>query len=193
MVDTGAVPSTDASMPGGPVAVLMATTVELEQFVADAGWDQPARLFALASTAALAQAEPALAEALGLDPDDADGLTPVEQDSFPAGDGLDEALARIAWPTDVVGAAVVVERIVLPPGAEQSLGDTTDPDGLAAAAVAHPQAREVRMAVSVLRDGVRMCTLRVRGADPAMPDGDAVVSGADLVPGLAEALAATFG
>jgi hypothetical protein len=180
-------------MPAGRAAVLTAATVELEQFVADAGWDQPARLFALASTAALAQAEPALAEALGLDPDDADGLTPVEQDSFPAEDGLDEALARIAWPNDVVGAAVVVERLVLPPEAEASLHDTTDPEALAEAAAAHPEAREVRMAVSVMRDGTRICTLRVRGADPSMPDGDAVVSGPDLVPGLAEALAATFG
>jgi hypothetical protein len=41
--------------------------------------------------------------------------------------------------------------------------------------------------VAVARDGARMCALRVRG------DGDeAVRTGPDLVPGLADAIAATF-
>lgn len=190
--DTGHVPDSATPPHDAGTTALTALTVELEAHVAADGWDQPPRLFALARTTALVAAEPELAAALGLDTDDPDGLTPVEQDSFPIPEGLEPALAQIGWPDEVAGAALVVERLVLPPGAEESLPDDVDEQTLAGAAAAHPQAREVRMAVSVLRDGPRMCTLRVRGADPSMPDGDAVVSGADLVPGLVAALAATL-
>jgi hypothetical protein len=52
----------------------------------------------------------------------------------------------------------------------------------------HPQRQEMRMAVGVLRDGARECALRLRSHDVD----DAVLSGAELVPGLTAALAGTL-
>src|SRR3954454_19058197 len=66
---------------------LVAVLLEVERHVGSAGWDQPARLFALVSTARLITAEPALADRLGrpsatlaAGPDD--HLTAVEQEHF---------------------------------------------------------------------------------------------------------------
>ena len=42
-------------------------TVDLEKHVAEAGWDQPPRLFALVETVDLLRREPHLATELGLD------------------------------------------------------------------------------------------------------------------------------
>ncbi|RJK98093.1 PPA1309 family protein [Vallicoccus soli] len=166
---------------------LTRAVVELEQHVAAGGWDQPVRLFALVPTAELLAAQPDLADQLGgdallLDPGH---LTPVEQE-VPAHDGLEELLAGIVWPPEVAGTAVAVERLVLPPDAEGALPD--DPAAAAAFAAGHPGRQEVRLAVGVLRDGSRECAVRLRSADR---DQD-VRSGADLVPGLARALAATL-
>ena len=52
-------------------------------------------------------------------------LTPIEQDEIPAGKPLDEFLGTIAWPDAVVGCALTVERLMLPPSAEASV-----PEGL---------------------------------------------------------------
>ena len=51
----------------------------------------------------------------------------------------------------------------------------------------HPERREARLAVAVLRDGSRACTIRLRG-----PDEDDLLVGPDLAPALADALAATL-
>ena len=51
----------------------------------------------------------------------------------------------------------------------------------------HPERREARLAVAVLRDGSRACTVRLRG-----PDEDELLVGPDLAPALADALAATL-
>ena len=53
------------------------------------------------------------------------GLTPIEQEEIPAGKPLDEFLGTIAWPDAVVGCALTVERLMLPPSAEASV-----PEGL---------------------------------------------------------------
>lgn len=168
---------------------LTPVVLEVERHVAEGGWDQPPRLFALAQTAALVAREPALAAALGLTPDDT-GWTPVEQEEFPADRPVDEVLAQLAWPDDVVGCALVLERIMLPPGAEDALPSGPDvPVGvLAEAAAAHPERQDVRLAVAVLRDGTRMAAIRVRTHDRD----DSVLTGPDLVPALAHALAATL-
>jgi hypothetical protein len=71
---------------------------------------------------------------------------------------------------------------VLPPSAEQ---DDLDVDAVAA----HPDAREVRMVVGVVRDGTRECVLRLRGAEGSEDDR---LSGPDLAPALADALLATL-
>ena len=169
--------------------LLTPVVLEIERHVAEGGWDQPPRLFALAATSDLVAREPALATALGLTPDD-EGWTPVEQEEFPADRPLDDILATLAWPPDVVGCALVLERIMLPPGAEESLpaGGDVSQEALAAAAAAHPGRQDVRMAVAVLRDGSRMAALRLREHDRD----EAVLTGPDLVPRLTEALAATL-
>ena len=103
---------------------LVSVVREVEAHAARSGWDQPAQLFALVETADLLQREPQLAELLGVEADDG-GLTPVEQE--PVEGELEELLAEIQWPGEVSGCAAVVERLVLPPEADQDIPD--DPCG----------------------------------------------------------------
>jgi hypothetical protein len=168
----------------GPLVDAMA---EVDRHLAEGGWDQPVRLYAMVRTADLLASEPALADSLGLRaPPAADALTAVEQDPVPDGVALDEWLAGIAWPDEVLGCALSQEVLTLPPSVEADL----PPDGDAVAwAASHPLRREVRMLVGVLRDGSRHAMLRVRSNDGSEDD---VVRGPDLVPLLAEALAATL-
>lgn len=166
---------------------LTRAVIELEQHVAETGWDQPPRLFALVDTVALADAEPALAASLGIGEPGSQSapLTSIEQEGLSADEPLDELLARITWPEAVLGAAVVLERLMLPPTAEDELPETGDIDAWAAA---RADREEVRIAVAVTRDGDRDTALRLRSRDTD----DAVLSGADLVPNLARALAETL-
>src|SRR5918993_3982634 len=144
-----------------PAGGLAPALVEIEEHVADAGWDQPPRLFALAESTDLAVREPALATRLGLD--GSPGLTPVEQDGVPADRPLDDVLAGIVWPDGVVGAVVVVERIVLPPEAEDEL--PAEDAAAVSYAAEHPARTDVRLVAGVLRSGQRAAALRVRGHD----------------------------
>lgn len=160
---------------------------EVERYVATDGWDQNPRMFALARTRDLVALEPELAEVLGAEGEDPESLTPIEQELVDAERPLDELLATTMWPDEVAGAALVLERLMLPPSAEESLVDD-DPEALEAAAAAHPDREDVRMAVVVTRDGRRMCALRLRSHDVD----DEVLVGDTLVPRLADALAATF-
>jgi hypothetical protein len=178
-----------AAMTPASSARLTRAVVEVEQYVAGGGWDQPPRLYALVETAELLAREPALAARLG--PSSLPGeLTPVEQEDLPRHATLEELLAGITWPAEVAGAALVVERVMLPPQAEAELAEAGgDPDrDLVEWVARHPQRQEVRLAVGVLRSGARECALRLRSHD----SDDAVMSGPDLVPGLAEALAGTL-
>ena len=176
---------------GAPLAAnpLTRAVLEIDEYVSGLGWDQPARLFALVDTARLRAQEPALASQLCLEEaQESSGLTPIEQEEIPAGKPLDEFLGTIAWPDAVVGCALTVERLMLPPSAEASV-----PQGLGEAKLAkwvaeHPDRQEVRMTVAVLRDGTRESALRLREKDSPTE----VLTGGDLVPGLAEALSATF-
>ncbi|MEV5004474.1 PPA1309 family protein [Streptomyces sp. NPDC093064] len=168
---------------------LTRAVLEIDEYASGLGWDQPARLFALVDTARLRTQEPALAAQLGLeDEQETSGLTPVEQDEVPADRPLDEFLATIAWPDAVAGCALTVERLMLPPSAEAQVPQGLDGPKLAKWVAVHPERQEVRMTVAVLRDGARESALRLREKDSATE----VLTGADLVPGLAEALAATF-
>ena len=79
--------------------VLRAAAQEIEAHAAEAGWDQPARLYALVPTSDLVAREPALAAAMGLSETDAAGsLTPVEQDDVPVDRSLESVLETIMWP-----------------------------------------------------------------------------------------------
>ncbi|WP_338101202.1 PPA1309 family protein [Serinicoccus marinus] len=75
-------PTTETSSPDqahpGP---LLRAAVDVEKHVAQAGWDQPPRLFALVRTSLLRDREPALATQLRT-PDD-EGYTAVEQERLP--------------------------------------------------------------------------------------------------------------
>lgn len=149
---------------------------EIEAHADASGWDQSPRIYALVPTDELLAREPALATTLGVDTGTAPGtLTPVE-DQLDADTALEEALPRLMWPREVVGCAVVVERLVLPPEAEEDV--PTDPTAAGDFAAAHPLRQEVRIAAGVLRDGRQHCALRIRSGatDP--------LQGSDLVPSL---------
>jgi len=165
-----------------PAESLVDVLAEIERHVGGTGWDQPPRLYALVDTGDLVAREPALARQLGLDdPGGLQPLTPVEQDSLPPGpDGsteLGDVLAVVAWPEEVLGAALALE-VMWGRGEEEpvSAGDA---------------AGEGRLAVAVLRDGSRAAVLRVRPRDGEEGEGD-LLSGADLATGLADALAETL-
>ncbi|MFF2131743.1 PPA1309 family protein [Streptomyces olivochromogenes] len=168
---------------------LTRAVLEIDEYASGLGWDQPARLFALVDTARLRAQEPGLAAQLGLqDEPETTGLTPIEQDEIPADKPLDEFLGTIAWPDAVVGCALTVERLMLPPSAEASVPEGLSDKKLAKWVAEHPDRQEVRMTVAVLRDGTRDSALRLREKDAPTE----VLTGAGLVPGLAEALSATF-
>lgn len=181
-------PSTPA--PGTPMAAspLTRAVLEIDEYTSGLGWDKPARLFALVDTAKLRKQEPGLARQLGIEATQVAGYTPIEQEEIPRGKALDEFLGTIAWPDSVTGCALTVERLMLPPSAEASV-----PEGLKGAQLTkwvagHPDRQEVRMTVAVLRGGARESAIRLREKDSP----NEVLTGPDLVPGLAEALAATF-
>jgi len=168
---------------------LTRAVLEIDEYVSGLGWDQPARLFALVDTARLRREEPRLAAQLGLDDaPETPGLTPIEQDEVPAAQPLDEFLATIAWPAAVTGCALTVERLMLPPSAEAQVPSDLNEAKLAKWVAAHPDRQEVRMTVAVLRDGTRDSAVRLREKDTPTE----VLTGGALVPGLAEALSATF-
>jgi hypothetical protein len=162
---------------------LLDATLDIERHVNSDGWDQPTLLFALVPTVRIRAEQPELAAQLGV-VEAGPALTTFEQEPPPSDQPLDEFLAGIEWPDQIAGAAIVVERIVLPPEAEAALADRPDST---ARAREHPEARDMRIVVAVGRDGQTMCAVRARGADD-----DSVLTGPDLVPALAEALAATF-
>lgn len=160
--------------------------IETERYVAASGWDQPPRLFALVPTAELRRLEPHLAGELG-GPDLLPGaLSAIEQDGLPLTSDVASLLARIAWPDTVIGTALAVERIVVPPEAERDL--PADPAAALDELAAHPERADVRLLVAVLRDGPAICLLRQRRHDRD----DRVAIGPDLAPGLVAALRATL-
>jgi hypothetical protein len=161
------------SAEAGPDEGLSRAVLEIERHAAEAGWDQPARLFALVETARLAEREPHLADTLG----DA-VLTPIEQEGLAAGHALEEQLAGITWPETVLGCAALVERVVLPPDVEAQLPDEAGP--AATFAAAHPDRQEVRIVAAATRTGASYCALRLRAHD----EDASVLTGPDLVPGL---------
>lgn len=165
-----------------PLAV---AALETERHVAVSGWDQNPRIFALVDTAELAAAEPGLV--LDGAADRAPGaLTAIEQEDLPRTSSLESLLGRIAWPDTVHGAALAVERVVLPPGAERDLPE--DPDEAVDALAKHPQRQDVRLLVAVHRDGRAVCLLRQRANDRD----DRVAVGEDIAPGLVHALRTTL-
>lgn len=173
--------------PDAQLTALKAAVREIEGYAAEAGWDQPARLFALVPTADLLAREPGLAQALGVGPDaSTDALTPVEQEPLPADRPLEDVLAEIMWPAEVHGVAAVVERLVLPPSADDAV--PADPEAAQAFAAEHPDREEVRIVAAAVRGGTTYCALRLRSRDDALD----VLESPDLVPALLELLSGTL-
>jgi hypothetical protein len=194
MDNTQPTPSGAGQMATSP---LTRAVLEIDSYVAGLGWDRPARLFALVDTAQLRSQEPALADRIGLDEQQhaeplGGSFTPIEQEELPAGTALDEFLATIAWPESVAGCALSVERLMLPPTAEESVPEELQREENAAEltrwVAEHPERQEVRLTVAALRGGQRESAIRLRAKDSDTE----VLTGRDLVPGLAAALAATF-
>jgi hypothetical protein len=165
--------------------------VELERHVAADGWDAPIRIFALVRTAGALERDPSLGQRLPADvveaaAADPDHLTAVEQEGLPEADTLHDLLGRLAWPDSVDGAAVVVERSVIPPEVEAQL--PKDENEALAWLQAHPERRDVRLAAATLRGGEHSCALRARDHDAD----NQVAVGPELAPGLVAAVAATL-
>ncbi|WP_199904982.1 PPA1309 family protein [Nocardioides sediminis] len=176
---------TETSIPQDPA--LAAAVLEIENHIAELGWDQPARLYALVETARIVAQEPDLAAQMGLDAASAEGsFTPVEQEALPPQQALEVTLESIAWPGDVAGCAAVVERLVLPPEVDAEIPE--DPGEAERFAREHPLRQEVRIVAGATRAGATYCALRLRAHD----DDQSVVDGTELVPGLLDLLRSTL-
>ncbi|HLS25790.1 MAG TPA: PPA1309 family protein [Beutenbergiaceae bacterium] len=170
---------------------LAAAVTELERHAAAGGWDGPVGVYALVRTRSALESNPSVATELGPEvvaaaEEDPEHLTSVEQDGLPEAANLEELLAQLAWPDTVDGAAIVVERVVVPPEAEQDMPE--DPDRAVDYLMSHPDRQDVRVAAGVLRTGESWCALRSRAHD----SDDAVAGAPEAVPGLVHALKATF-
>lgn len=171
-------------MPDSPIRQV---TLEIEAHVAEGGWDQPPRLYALVPTDEVLEQEPGMAAELGVDPQQAAGtFTPIEQDELPVDQPLEALLEEIMWPPQVIGCAAVLERVMLPPQAETEI--PSDPEDAESYAASHPDRQEVRIAAAVTRDGQVHCAVRSYSSGE---DRD-VLEGPDLVPALVELLSQTL-
>lgn len=155
---------------------LQAAVLETERHVGADGWGQSARPFALLRSADLLAVLPddspvvgSLADAVA---DSPEHLTPVELDAR-SGTAA-EVLARIAWPGESRGGALVLEH--------DAIGVSADP-GPEGERAAEP----ARLAVGVLWDGPAWCVVRfadgsLNGGDALVPDliGQVRASGAEL-------------
>lgn len=165
--------------------------IEVERHVAAGGWDGPVGVFALVLTNEALAANPALADDLGPEITESAQVDPhhvlsIEQDGLPEAADLSELIAQISWPDTVHGAALVIERVTLPPSAEAQL--PADPAAQEEFLLNHPDREDVRLAVAVLRSGENWCAVRSRRHD----SDDAVAQGADIAPELIAALESTF-
>ncbi len=113
-------------------------------------------------------------------------LTAIEQEQVAPDTPLESLLETIVWPPSVDGCAAVVERLVLPPSADEELPG--EADAATAYAQEHPERQEVRIVAAATRGGSTYCALRLRAHD----DDLSVVGGIDLVPGLLELLVTTL-
>lgn len=164
----------------GQDSAVRQAALEVEGHVGEAGWDQPPRLFALVLTSDVLAAQPDLADQLG-----EVGLhTPVEQE-LPPGREVEELLPEIGWPDDVLGCAVVMERLTLPAGAEAEV--PADPTAAIEFAAQHPDRQEMRIVAAVLRDGTAHAAVR-----PRVPADSPLIEGPALLPGLVELLTQTL-
>lgn len=164
---------------------LRKVVTEIEKGAARLGWDRPPAIYALVYTEELLAA-PDLPEDIASQLRESwDGtathLSAIAQDPLPE-DNLEEILPELAWPDTVAGAAVAVERAILPPEAEDQV--PADPEQAAEFVAAHPDHTDVRLTVGVLRTGQSWCAIRTQPFD----SDDRVGMGENLVPALVDLL-----
>ena len=176
-----------------PDSVLERAVVDIEAHVQETGWDRPPMLFALVRAERFLADDPDTARQFGLDEADPDFLAPIEQEELPD-QPLDEVLAGIEWPEAVAGCAIAQEIVILPPSVEAEFADD---DAAAELAASHPERREARLVVGVLRDGSSSALIRMRDDDPAgdpeSPAAGELLTGPNLAPNMVAALLATLG
>lgn len=180
-------PSPTSDLPSEPTTEPLARcALETERHVAQGGWDQPPRLFALVETAELVAAEPSLRDSMDVTDVLPGALTAIEQEGVARTSDVESLLGRLAWPETVHGAAIALERVVVPAGAERDL--PADPAAATEQLAQHPDREDIRLLVAVHRDGRAICLLRQRSND----SDDRVATGEDIAPGLVHALRATL-
>jgi hypothetical protein len=174
--------------------VLERAVVDIEAHAQEGGWDRPPMLFALVRADRFLADDPATARQFGLEEADPGFLAPIEQEELPD-QPLDEVLGSIAWPDAVAGCAIVQEIVILPPSVEAEISD--DDEAASDFAASHPERREARLVVGVLRDGSNSALIRMRDADPAgdpdSPGAGELLTGPNLAPNMVAALLSTLG
>ncbi len=175
----------NSPLPTSRQIALANVIVDIERTAARAGWDQAPALYALVPTAELLN-QPGLpaqiAEQIRAGWDgSADHLSAIIQEDL-AKDDLEDILGHLGWPDQVLGAALSVERVIVPPEVEAQA--PADPEEALTFITNHPQRSDVRLAVGALRTGESWCALRTRAFDAD----DKVGQGARLVPNLVDAL-----
>ncbi|MDO5080873.1 PPA1309 family protein [Buchananella hordeovulneris] len=180
-----------AALPSARQIALVHAVTEIEQHVAQLGWDRSISVFALVQSAALLATSPELDAEMAAQlrtqlENNPEHLTAIAQETADLGDDLGAVLAQLAWPPTVAGMAVTAERLVLPPQVEQDA--PSEPTAREEFLLSHPQRQDVRLAVGVLRTGESWCAVRARAHD----SDDAVGGGTELAPDLVAAALATF-
>lgn len=175
--------------PSATHVALANVVVDIERAASRAGWDHAPSLYALVPTKELLESgtfPPEISEQLRVGWDgSAHHLSAIIQEDFQAED-LEDVLGHLAWPEQVHGAALTIERVVVPPHVEDAA--PADPDEALAFVQNHPERSEVRLAVGALRTGETWCAVRSRNHD----SDDKVGQGSQIVPSLAEALLASL-
>jgi len=113
---------------------------------------------------------------------DGSAVTSYAQEALPDG-ALDDVLAQIAWPDNVVGCAVSQEIVVLPPSAEAGCPTTRS-----------RRAQPITPSVAKPGSWLQCCggTSAPQSAAARRERGRTSSPGTDLAPNLARALRATF-
>lgn len=174
---------------GEEEAALREVIDEIEIGAASVGWDRPPSLYALVPTSELLQTPglpddvaQSLREAWDGDPNH---LSAILQESL-GQDTLEEMLPRLVWPDSVYGAAITVERVIVPPQVEAEA--PSDPEEALEFISGHPLAADVRIVVGVTRAGHSWCEVRTKKYDERASVG----KGVNLVPSLVEGLEMGF-
>lgn len=163
---------------------------EVEQQVAQLGWDRAPALFSLVPTQTLVDQQVDLAGTHAADlaailEDSPEHLTAIWQDGLPQAD-IQDLLNHLVFPEPVQGTVVTMERMVIPPEVEaEAPADAHEREQFF---LSHPRRDDIRIACGVLRSGETWCVIRARSVD----DDARVAQGSDLVPEIAEALRATL-